>query len=106
MNSANVLDGRGYDIMHVTPTQSAPDWVKASPLADPASPLGNVRADRRGDPEAVARGGGQPAGRDTRQDMYLLKRHGLPALYWQGMLKGRALPDHQPGDPRIPAPGT
>ena len=25
-----------------------------------------------------------------RRDMYLLKRHGLPALYWQGMLKGRA----------------
>ncbi len=25
-----------------------------------------------------------------RRDMYLLKRYGLPALYWQGMLKGRA----------------
>ena len=25
-----------------------------------------------------------------RRVMYLLKRHGLPALYWQGMLKGRA----------------
>ena len=25
-----------------------------------------------------------------RRDMYLLKRYGLPALYWHGMLKGRA----------------
>jgi len=25
-----------------------------------------------------------------RLSMYLLKKHGLPALYWQGMLKGRA----------------
>ena len=25
-----------------------------------------------------------------RYDMYLLKRYGLPALYWHGMLKGRA----------------
>src|ERR1035441_776219 len=36
----------GYDIMHATPPQSAPDWVKASPLADPASPFGYVRADK------------------------------------------------------------
>ena len=36
----------GYDIMHVTPPQSAPDRVKASPLADPASPFGYVRADQ------------------------------------------------------------
>ena len=35
-----------YDIMHATPPQSAPDWVKASPLADPASPFGYVRADK------------------------------------------------------------
>jgi sulfide:quinone oxidoreductase len=25
-----------------------------------------------------------------RRDLYLFKRYGLPALYWQGMLKGRA----------------
>src|SRR5690606_21031156 len=25
-----------------------------------------------------------------RRSMYLLKRYGLPLLYWQGMLKGRA----------------
>ena len=36
----------GYDMMHVTPPQSAPDWVRASPLADPASPFGYVRADK------------------------------------------------------------
>jgi sulfide:quinone oxidoreductase len=151
----------GYDIMHVTPPQSAPDWVKASPLADPASPFGYVRADkhtlrhpewpnvfslgdvanlptsktgaaiRKQSPVVAANllaamhGGGtrsydgytscplvtsrnkvllaefnydlEPAPSlpfiDTlkpRRDMYLLKRYGLPALYWQGMLKGRA----------------
>jgi len=35
-----------YDIAHVTPPQSAPDWVKASPLADAASPFGYVQADK------------------------------------------------------------
>ncbi|WP_250405218.1 NAD(P)/FAD-dependent oxidoreductase [Streptomyces cellostaticus] len=35
-----------YDLLHAVPPQSAPDWVKSSPLADPASPLGFVAADR------------------------------------------------------------
>lgn len=30
------------------------------------------------------------AGGDQRYDMWLLKRYGLPALYWHGMLKGIA----------------
>ncbi|MET9844546.1 NAD(P)/FAD-dependent oxidoreductase [Streptomyces ossamyceticus] len=34
----------GYDFLHAVPPQSAPDWVKASPLADPASPQGFVAA--------------------------------------------------------------
>jgi len=25
-----------------------------------------------------------------RYDMYLLKRHALPQLYWRGLLRGRA----------------
>jgi hypothetical protein len=25
-----------------------------------------------------------------RRSMYLLKRHGLPMLYWHGMMRGRA----------------
>ncbi|WP_155056057.1 NAD(P)/FAD-dependent oxidoreductase [Streptomyces blattellae] len=36
----------GYDLLHVVPPQSAPDWVKASPLAAPASPQGFVAADK------------------------------------------------------------
>ncbi|WP_079077806.1 FAD/NAD(P)-binding oxidoreductase [Streptomyces sp. CdTB01] len=36
----------GYDFLHAVPPQSAPDWVKESPLADPASPQGFVAADR------------------------------------------------------------
>ena len=159
--AAAAADEIGYDVMHVTPPQSAPDWVKASPLADPASPFGYVAADkhtlrhpdwpnvfalgdvanlptsktgaaiRKQSPVVAANllaamhGGGTRSYDgytscplvtsrskvllaefnydlertpslpfiDTlkpRRDMYLLKRHGLPALYWQGMLKGHA----------------
>ncbi|WP_398953963.1 FAD-dependent oxidoreductase [Streptomyces sp. GC420] len=35
-----------YDMVHAVPPQSAPDWVKASPLADPANPLGFIEADK------------------------------------------------------------
>ncbi|MGC9541331.1 FAD-dependent oxidoreductase [Streptomyces sp. UG1] len=36
----------GYDLLHAVPPQSAPDWVKSGPLADPAGPHGFVAADR------------------------------------------------------------
>ncbi|MCX4906975.1 FAD/NAD(P)-binding oxidoreductase [Streptomyces sp. NBC_00878] len=35
-----------YDLLHAVPPQSAPDWVKTGPLADPASPQGFIAADR------------------------------------------------------------
>jgi len=35
-----------YDFMHVVPPQSAPDWIKRSPLADPANPAGYVEIDK------------------------------------------------------------
>jgi sulfide:quinone oxidoreductase len=35
-----------YDMMHVVPPQSAPDWVKASPLSNPEDPLGYVQIDQ------------------------------------------------------------
>ena len=35
-----------YDILHATPPQSAPDWVKQTSLADPASPFGYVQVDK------------------------------------------------------------
>jgi sulfide:quinone oxidoreductase len=151
-----------YDILHATPPQSAPDWVKASPLADPASPFGYVRVDKHtlqspdwpnvfalGDVSnlptsktgaairaqapvlaanllAAMRGQG-PRRRYSgytscplvtsrnrmllaefdydlkrtpsipfintlkpRYDMWLLKRYGLPSLYWNLMVKGLA----------------
>lgn len=149
----------GYDVMHMVPPQSAPDWVKKTSLADPA---GYVEIDKRtmqhtrysdvfalGDagsspnsktgaairkqaPVVVANlvdvmAGKAPSARyqgyascplttsrhsmllaefdysmkptpsipviDTikeRRDMWYLKRYGLPALYWQGMLRGVA----------------
>ncbi len=151
-----------FDLLHAVPPQSAPDWVKASPLADPAVPAGYVAADKHtlvhprwpnvfslGDVAnlptsktgaairkqapvlaanlTAAMRGQSPGARydgytscplvtsrnrmllaefdydlkprpsipfvDTmkpRYDMWLLKRYGLPALYWNLMLRGRA----------------
>lgn len=150
-----------YDMMHVVPPQSAPDWIKYGPLAD-ASPAGYVDVDKHTlqhvrHPEVFALGdaGSTPNGKtgaairkqapvvaenvlkmlegaaptasyggytscpittsssrmllaefdytmehtpsiplvDTtkpRRSMWYLKRHGLPFLYWNLMLKGRA----------------
>ncbi len=150
-----------FDLLHAVPPQSAPDWVKAGPLADPAIPFGYVQADKHtlvhphwpnvfalGDaanlptsktgaavrkqaPVLVAnllaamRGQQATARYDgytscplvtarnrmllaefdydlkpkpsipllntmkPRYDMWLLKRYGLPALYWHLMLRGR-----------------
>jgi len=150
-----------YDILHAVPPQSAPDWLKATPLADPASPFGYARVDKHtlqspdwpnvlalGDASnlptsktgaaarkqaavlvtnllAAMNGRPLPARYngytscplvtsrnrmllaefdydlkrtptfpfiDTlkpRYDMWLLKRYGLPALYWHLMLPGR-----------------
>ncbi|MDW5330415.1 FAD/NAD(P)-binding oxidoreductase [Plantactinospora sp. KLBMP9567] len=151
-----------YAMLHAVPPQSAPDWVAASPLADPDSPFGylqvdqytlrnprwpnifalgdvanlptsktaaairrqapivaaNLLAARRGEPPPARYDGytscplttarnrmllaefdydltPQPSFPliDTmrpRYDMWLLKRYGLPALYWHAMLHGRA----------------
>ena len=35
-----------YDVMHLVPPQSAPDWIKKSALADPANPAGYVEIDK------------------------------------------------------------
>lgn len=152
----------GYDVMHMVPPQSAPDWVKKTSLADPASPAGYVEIDkhtmqhtRYPDVFALGDAGSSPnsktgaairkqapvvvtnlldviAGRapsaaydgyascplttsrhsmllaefdysmspkptfpvintlKERRDMWYLKRYGLPAMYWQAMLRGVA----------------
>jgi sulfide:quinone oxidoreductase len=159
---AGTKEAIDYDLLHAVPPQSAPDWLKGGPLADPASPAGYVNVDRHtlrspdwptvfslGDvsnlptsktgaairkqaPVLVANlravmRGQEPGARydgytscplvtsrnrmllaefdydfkptptipfiDTmkpRYDMWLLKRYGLPALYWHLMLRGRA----------------
>jgi sulfide:quinone oxidoreductase len=151
-----------YDLAHVVPPQSAPDWIKASPLADPDSPFGYVQVDKNthrhvrypeifslGDAGstpnsktgaairkqapvtvenlcAAMEGGELTASYDgyascpittarnrmllaefdysmkphptvplidtqrERYDMWLLKRYGLPYMYWNLMLKGLA----------------
>ena len=161
-NSTSTTQDIDYDFMHVVPPQSAPDWVKASPLADPENPAGYVAIDkhtmqhveypevfalgdagsspnsktgaaiRKQTPVVVANLQDQIAERalsasykryascplttardkmllaefdysmqpapsipliDTtrsRKDMWYLKRYGLPFLYWNFILKGRA----------------
>jgi sulfide:quinone oxidoreductase len=151
-----------YDVLHVVPPQSAPDWVKKTALADPANPAGYIEIDKhtmqhtrysnvfslgdagsspnsktgaaiRKQAPVVARNlldvmaERTPSARydgyascplttsrhtmllaefdytmkptpsipyiDTikeRRDMWYLKRYGLPALYWNLMLKGLA----------------
>ncbi|WP_189081913.1 NAD(P)/FAD-dependent oxidoreductase [Mangrovihabitans endophyticus] len=151
-----------YDLMHIVPPQSAPDWLKATALADPDNPAGYVQIDKNTMqhtryPNVFALGdaGNSPNSKtgaairkqapvvarnliatvanrplpasydgyascplttarnkmllaefdyslkpapsfpfiDTtreRTDMWYLKRYGLPALYWNLMLRGRA----------------
>lgn len=151
-----------YDAMHVVPPQSAPDFIKQSPLADPQNPGGYVQVDKHTHQHArysnifsLGDAGSTPnsktgaairkqapvvaknllAAMDGRQlpasysgyascplttarnrmllaefdytmkptptipfinlqkeryDMWLLKRYGLPFMYWNLMLKGRA----------------
>ncbi len=163
-NAASTKDEITYDLMHVVPPQSAPDWVKRSPLADPANPTGYIEIDKftmqhtrypnvfaLGDAgsspnsktgaairkqapvvvknlTSVMAGGPATASYDgyascplttardkvllaefdytmkphpsfpprlidaqkERKDMWYLKRYGLPFMYWNLMLKGRA----------------
>ena len=154
-----------YDILHVVPPQSAPDFIRQSPLADPDNPQGgwvkvnkvtlqhvnypnvfalgdvastpnaktgaavahqapvaaaNLLAVLRGkEPVAQYDGyiacpivtgygrmllceldySGKPAPRlpaintfKERYDMWLLKRYGLPWLYWNVLLRGKKTP--------------
>ncbi|MFR9777607.1 FAD-dependent oxidoreductase [Micromonospora sp. MS34] len=161
-NASGTKETIDYELLHAVPPQSAPDWLKGSPLADPASPFGYLAVDRYtlqstrwpevfalGDvanlptsktgaairkqaPVVVAnllaarRGESLPGRYDgytscplvtarnrmllaefdyeqkpapsfpfidtmkPRYDMWLLKRYGLPAMYWHGMLRGLA----------------
>jgi sulfide:quinone oxidoreductase len=151
-----------FDMMHLVPPQSAPDWVKQSSLADPDNPAGYVHVDKHtmqhptysnvfalGDAgsspnsktgaairkqapvvaenlQAVMHGKSPQVMYDgyascplttsrksmllaefdytmephptiplintkkERRDMWYLKKYGLPALYWNLMLKGLA----------------
>lgn len=153
----------GYDFVHAVPPQSAPDWVKSSPLAVPGDPKGWIDIDkntmqhvRHPDVFALGDAGSSPnsktgaairkqapvvvqnvidqlAGREInrhydgyascpivtarnrmllaefdytmrphktvplidtqkeRYDMWLLKKYGLPFMYWNILMKGRGM---------------
>lgn len=159
-NNTGTKETLPFDLLHVVPPQSAPDVVRASVLADPASPYGYLDVDqytlrhkrfsnvfalgdvanlptsktgaaiRKQAPVVVANLlaalDGRPLERrydgytscplvtardrmllaefdydlhptpsipfidvtKERRDMWLLKRYGLPTLYWHGMLNG------------------
>ena len=161
-NSSDTTQEVGYDLLHVVPRQSAPDWIKASPIADPDNPGGyvqidkntmrhtrfdnifalgdagsssnsktgaairkqapvvaaNLRASLAGKPLPASYGGYASCPLTTarnkmllaefdytmkpmpsipfidttheRRDMWYLKRRGLPAMYWNLILTGRA----------------
>ncbi len=161
-NASGTKESVEYDFLHVVPPQSAPDWLKATPLADAANPNGYVEVDKNtmqhvrypdvfslGDADSTpnsktgaavrhqapivvknllaVRRGEQPTAHyegyascpittahdklllcefdysmeprptfpfvDTSHERYdagLFKRRGLPFLYWNLMLKGRA----------------
>ncbi|GAA1559680.1 FAD/NAD(P)-binding oxidoreductase [Brevibacterium picturae] len=161
-NSAHSSEQLDYTMLHVVPPQSAPDWIKHSPVAKPGDPNGYVDIDPNTLqhvrwPEIFALGdaGSSPNSKtgaairkqapvvvenllatmehrpvngryegyascplttsrntmllaefdysmqpapsipviDTtheRRDMWYLKRYGLPAMYWNLILKGRA----------------
>jgi len=45
-NTADTKQRLPYDMAHLVPPQSAPDWIKAGPLADPANPAGYIEVDK------------------------------------------------------------
>ena len=45
-NANDTKEAIAYDFMHVVPPQSAPNWLKATRLADPANPAGYVEVDK------------------------------------------------------------
>lgn len=161
-NASGTKETVDYELLHAVPPQSAPDWLKDGPLADPVNPFGYLAVDqytlrstrwpeifalgdvanlptsktgaaiRKQAPAVVAnllagrRGEPLPARYDgytscplvtarnrmllaefdyqlkptpsfpfldtmrPRYDMWLLKRYGLPGMYWHGMLRGLA----------------
>ncbi|MEV6058016.1 FAD/NAD(P)-binding oxidoreductase [Streptomyces sp. NPDC052107] len=162
-HSSDTKDSIRFDMMHLVPPQSAPDWLKETPLAGPADPAGYVEIDkhtmrhvRYPDVFALGDAGSSPNSKtgaairkqapvvarniaaslrgavslpasydgysscpivtsrqkmllaefdytmqprrtfpviDTtheRRDMWYLKRYGLPFLYWNLLLRGRA----------------
>ncbi|WP_269857759.1 NAD(P)/FAD-dependent oxidoreductase [Streptomyces sp. RPT161] len=45
-NTDGTSESIGYDLLHTVPPQSAPDWIKEGPLADPGNPAGYVQVDK------------------------------------------------------------
>ncbi|MGN5381705.1 FAD-dependent oxidoreductase [Streptomyces lasalocidi] len=45
-HASGAEDSIRFDMLHTVPPQSAPDWLKATPLADPADPAGYVEIDK------------------------------------------------------------
>lgn len=46
-NAAGGQESLHNDLLHVVPPQSSPDWLKRTPLADPANPADYVDVDKQ-----------------------------------------------------------
>ncbi len=72
-SAAGTKDEITDDLMHVVPPQSAPEWIKRSPLAHPSNPAGYLEIDKNTMrhtrwPNVFARRRQQPQQRDRRRD--------------------------------------
>lgn len=94
-------DAVGYDLLHVVPPQSAPDWLKATDLADTASPTGYVSIDKHtmqhtAHPEVFALGdaGSSP---NSKTGAAIRKQAPVVAANLLAHRKGRPLPARYDG---------
>jgi hypothetical protein len=95
--AAQTTETIDYDLMHIVPPQSAPDWSKESPLADPDNPAENVQIDKNtrccslSSIYSLHPAPSIPLIDTTRErtDMWYLKGTGLQWLCWNMILTGR-----------------
>lgn len=100
-HAAGTKESLGYDFLHTVPPMSAPDWVKASPLAVPDSPTGYVDVDkhtlqhvRHADVFALGDAGSTP---NSKTGAAIRKQAPVVADNLLATLEGRELPGSYDG---------
>ncbi len=100
-HAADSKESITYDLLHLVPPQSAPDWIKASPVADPENPGGYVQVDkhtmqhtRYGDVFALGDAGSTP---NSKTGAAIRKQAPVVAANVVASLAGRPLPEKYMG---------